>query len=118
MKYLRLSYVCNRLFSSSVGFYVFMQDKNRTSESFLICAISAGIWQAGIGAMYLMNNAALIIPFYKVFTFFGVVNIVPSIYFLTVTSLGLFAAKKENCRDQLRDCPVFLPGKPDDRQDG
>lgn len=76
------------------GFYVFFQEKNRTSESFLICTISAGIWQAGVGAIYLMNNAALIIPFYKVFTFFGVVNIAPSIYFFTVTFLGLFPSKK------------------------
>ncbi|HQP08434.1 MAG TPA: hypothetical protein PLY85_05375 [Anaerolineaceae bacterium] len=64
-----------------LGFFVFFQDKNRTTESFLICTISAGIWQAGVGAIYLMNNAALIIPFYKVFTFFGVVNIAPLFIF-------------------------------------
>ena len=72
-----------------LGIYVFIQDKNPVSKSFLIMTVSGGIWQAGIGSMYLMKNTMLILSFYKIFIFFGVVMIAPCIYFFTTASLGL-----------------------------
>lgn len=78
-----------------LGIYVFIQDKNPVSKSFLIMTVSGGIWQAGIGSMYLMKNTMLILSFYKIFIFFGVVMIAPCIYFFTTASLGLLEEKKK-----------------------
>ena len=77
-----------------LGLFILIQEKNLVSKSFFFLTFIAGIWQAGIGIMYIMKDTALIIPFYKIFTFFGVVAIAPSIYTLAVTSLGLFDSKK------------------------
>ena len=76
------------------GLYVFIQDNNPVSRSFLLLTISAGVWQAGIGILYLSKDTLQIISFYKVFTFLGVVTIAPGIYMLTVSSLGLLESKK------------------------
>lgn len=78
-----------------LGLYVYIQDKNLINRSFLIMTASAAVWQAGIGMMYVMKDTELILSFYRVFTFLGVVNIAPGIYFFTVTSLGLFEKKKK-----------------------
>lgn len=78
-----------------LGLYVYIQDKNRINQSFCIMIASAAVWQAGIGIMYVMKDTGLILSFYKVFTFLGVVNIAPGIYFFTVTSLNLFEKKKK-----------------------
>lgn len=78
-----------------LGLYVYIQDKNLINRSFLIMTASAAVWQAGIGMMYVMKDTELILSFYRVFTFLGVVNIAPGIYFFTVTSLGLFDKKKK-----------------------
>nr|MBP8989853.1 PAS domain S-box protein [Clostridia bacterium] len=76
--------------------YVYIQDKNLINRSFLIMTASAAVWQAGIGMMYVMKDTELILSFYRVFIFLGVVNIAPGIYFFTVTSLGLFEKKKKH----------------------
>ncbi|HHU70389.1 MAG TPA: PAS domain S-box protein [Thermoanaerobacterales bacterium] len=78
-----------------LGVYVFIQDKNLVSQSFLIMTLSAGIWQAGIGMMYLMRDTMLILSFYKIFIFLGAVMIAPGIYFFTASSLGLLEEKKK-----------------------
>jgi PAS domain S-box-containing protein len=78
-----------------LGVYVFIQDKNLVSKSFLIMTLSGSIWQAGIGMMYLMRDAILILSFYKVFVFFGIAMIAPGMYFFTTASLGLLEEKKK-----------------------
>lgn len=78
-----------------LGIFVYISDRNLVSKSFLIMAVSSGIWQAGIGVTYLMRDAMLILSFYKVFVFLGIVMIAPSIYFFTTASLGLLEEKKK-----------------------
>lgn len=78
-----------------LGVYVFIQDKNPVSKSFLIMTVSAGIWQAGIGIMYLMKDVMLILSFYKTFVFLGTAMIAPGIYFFTIASLELLEEKKK-----------------------
>ena len=78
-----------------LGIFVYISDRNLVSKSFLIMTVSGGIWQAGIGVTYLMRDAMLILSFYKVFVFLGIVMIAPSIYFFTTASLGLLEEKKK-----------------------
>ncbi|MGB4501489.1 MAG: PAS domain S-box protein [Dethiobacteria bacterium] len=78
-----------------LGIFVYISDRNLVSKSFLIMAVSSGIWQAGIGVTYLMRDTMLILSFYKVFVFLGTVMIAPSIYFFTTASLGLLEEKKK-----------------------
>ncbi|MGB4643155.1 MAG: PAS domain S-box protein [Dethiobacteria bacterium] len=78
-----------------LGIFVYISDRNLVSKSFLIMAVSSGIWQAGIGVTYLMRDTMLILSFYKVFVFLGIVMIAPSIYFFTTASLGLLEEKKK-----------------------
>lgn len=78
-----------------LGIFVYISDRNLVSKSFLIMAVSSGIWQAGIGVTYLMRDTMLILSFYKVFVFLGTVMIAPSIYYFTTASLGLLEEKKK-----------------------
>jgi len=78
------------------GLYVFMQDRSLiVNKSFLIVTISASIWQAGMGVLYITKDPTVALSFYQVFTHFGVVTIAPGIYLLTVASLDLFEKKKK-----------------------
>jgi len=79
-----------------LGVYVLLQEKSYVTKAFFFSTLSAGIWQFGIGFIYLMKDPDLIILFYKVFTFLGIVAIAPSIYTLTVSILGLFERKKKH----------------------
>ncbi|MFY9504066.1 MAG: PAS domain S-box protein [Dethiobacteria bacterium] len=78
-----------------LGIFVYISDRNLVSKSFLIMTVSGGIWLVGIGVIYLMRDAMLILSFYKVFVFLGIVMIAPSIYFFTTASLGLLEEKKK-----------------------
>lgn len=78
-----------------LGVYVLLQEKSFVTKAFFFSTLSAGIWQFGTGFIYLMKDPDLVIWFYKVFTFLGIVAIAPSIYTLTVSVLGLFESKKK-----------------------
>jgi len=79
-----------------LGIFVYISDRNLVSKSFLIMTVSGGIWQAGIGVTYLMRDAMLILSFYKVFVFLGIVMIAPSIYFFTHSIPGIHWRKRKN----------------------
>ena len=78
-----------------LGVYVLLQEKSFITKAFFFSTLSAGIWQFGTGFIYLMKDPALVIWFYKVFVFLGIVAIAPSIYMLTISVLGLFESKKK-----------------------
>ena len=78
-----------------LGVYVLLQEKSVVTKAFFFSTLSAGIWQLGTGLIYLMKDHALVVWFYKVFVFLGIVAIAPSIYMLTVSVLGLFESKKK-----------------------
>jgi PAS domain S-box-containing protein len=77
-----------------LGLSSFLQDTSSISKSFNCLTTSAAIWQSGMGLIYLLSDPGLILPFYKGFTFLGVVTLAPGIYLLTVTTLGQLQRKK------------------------
>ncbi|MFH2138343.1 MAG: ATP-binding protein [Candidatus Omnitrophota bacterium] len=60
---------------------------------FLLCA-SFTIWLCSMGIVYLCNNVQSALLWYKVFTFFGVVSIMPSGYLFSVASSGLMKKQR------------------------
>jgi len=98
-----------------LGIFVYISDRNLVSKSFLIMAVSSGIWQAGIGVTYLMRDTMLILSFYKVFVFLGTVMIAPSIYYFTTAIPGIIGGKEKICGGELCPSLYLLSHKSFDR---
>ncbi|MEK6715733.1 MAG: ATP-binding protein, partial [Candidatus Omnitrophota bacterium] len=73
----------------SIGIFIFFQAKKliKNAAFFFLCT-SLSLWLFGTGIVYLSANPDTALFWYKYFTFFGVINIMPSAYLFSVTSSG------------------------------
>ena len=80
----------------SIGFFVLKQNKKsiRNIACFLQC-FSTGFWLFTITFVYLSRSQQVALSWYRYFTFFGVVNIMPSLIFLGAVFLGEFEKRKK-----------------------
>ncbi len=78
-----------------IGLFVLTQNPRAASNiSFFIICISSCIWLYGISLVYCSRYELLALKWYKYFTFFGVTQIAPSIYFFSAAWTGLLPKKR------------------------
>ncbi len=79
----------------SIGLFILLQAKKliKNFAFFLLCA-SLSLWLFSMGFVYFSNNPQTAILWYKYFTFFGVVNIMPSAYLFSVAFSGLLKKQR------------------------
>lgn len=70
-----------------IGFFILLQAKKilKNAAFFFLCA-SLSLWLLGTGIVYLCANPTTALIWYKYFTFFGVVSIMPSAYLFSAAS--------------------------------
>ncbi len=73
----------------SIGLFILFQAKKliKNVAFFLLCA-SLSLWLFTTGFVYFSDNPQTALLWYKYFTFFGVVSIMPSAYLFSVASSG------------------------------
>ena len=78
-----------------IGFFTFLQNKKSLNNiSFFLVCLSINLWLFGASLLFFSQKPSVGLFWYKYVTFFGVVNIAPSIYFFSVTWLNLLSKKK------------------------
>ena len=79
----------------SIGLFVLLQAKKliKNVTFFLLCA-SLSLWLFATGFVYFSNSSQIALLWYKYFTFFGVVSIMPSAYLFSVASSGLLRKQR------------------------
>ena len=81
---------------SLIGIFVLSQNPKAASNvSFFIICVMSCIWLYGISLVYCSRSELLAVNWYKYFTFFGVTQIAPSIYFFSTAWTGLLAKRKK-----------------------
>ncbi|MFH1847710.1 MAG: ATP-binding protein [Candidatus Omnitrophota bacterium] len=80
----------------SIGIFILLQTKKsiKNISFFLLCA-SMSLWLFATGLVYLSANPQTALLWYKYFTFFGVVSIMPSAYMFSASSSGLLKKQKK-----------------------
>ncbi len=79
-----------------IGVFVLTQNLRGPSNiSFFIICLSSCIWLYGMSLVYCSRYESLALKWYKYFTFFGVTQIAPSIYFFSAAWTGLLPKKRK-----------------------
>jgi len=79
----------------SIGLFVLKQNKKSIINiAFFLQCLSVSFWLSTISIVYLSRTQNIALFWYRYFTFFGVVNIMPSVYMFAVTWSGEFQRKK------------------------
>jgi signal transduction histidine kinase len=79
----------------SIGLFVLKQNKKSViNVAFFLQCFSVSFWLFTISIVYLSRAPAVALFWYRYFTFFGVVNIMPSVYLFAVAWSGEFERKK------------------------
>ena len=80
-----------------MGTFVLSQNvRSLNNFSFFLICLSSSVWLYGMSLMYCARFEALALDWYKYFTFLGVTQIAPSIYFFSVVWPGQLAPKKKS----------------------
>ncbi|MCG2702976.1 MAG: hypothetical protein L6366_01175, partial [Candidatus Omnitrophica bacterium] len=78
-----------------IGLFILLQSKKQASgKAFFLFCVSLSIWLITIGFVYCANNPRTALLWYKYFTFFGVVNIMPSGYLFVAALTGLLRKQR------------------------
>ena len=78
-----------------IGVFILLQTKkNIKNISFFLFCMSSTLWLGTMGFVYLSNNPATALTWYRSFTFFGVVNLMPNLYLFSVASSNLFKKQR------------------------
>lgn len=78
-----------------IGFFVLKQNrKSITNIACFLQCFSTGFWLFSITFVYLSRLPQTALTWYRYFTFFGVINIMPSLILLGVVFLGEFEKRK------------------------
>ncbi|MCM8782172.1 MAG: hypothetical protein NC828_03890, partial [Candidatus Omnitrophica bacterium] len=78
----------------SIGFFVLKQNtKSIINIAFFFQCFTVSLWVLPISIVYLSRAPEVALIWYRYFTFFGVVNIMPSLIFLAMVWLGEFKTK-------------------------
>ncbi len=79
----------------SMAILVFRQNtKSIVNRTFFLKCFFAGFWLLTISIVYICRIPETALVWYRYFTFFGVVNIMPSIYFFSVVWAGVYQRQK------------------------
>lgn len=79
----------------TIGLFVFLQAKRMIKNvSFFLLCLSLSLWLLATGFVYLSNNPQTALLWYKYFTFFGVVSIMPNAYLFSAVSSGLLKKQR------------------------
>lgn len=79
----------------SIGFFVLSQNKRSIiNVAFFCIGLSTGFWLFTIAFVYLSRTPQTAILWYRYFTFFGVINIMPSLLLFSTSWLGELKRKK------------------------
>ena len=79
----------------TIGIFVFRQNRRSSLNiSFFLISLTTGFWLFTVSFVYLCRIPDLAIYFYRYFTFFGVVNIMPSLLFFSSAWLGDIRRKR------------------------
>lgn len=79
-----------------IGIFVLTQNPKASSNlSFFVICVCSCIWLYGMSLVYCSRTEVLAHNWYQYFTFFGVTNIAPSIYFFSAAWSGTLRKKKK-----------------------
>ena len=74
----------------SIGLLILFQTKRTIGDiAFFLFCMSATLWLFTMGFVYSSPDAQTALRLYKVFTFFGVINLTPNLYLFAATVSGL-----------------------------
>ena len=79
-----------------IGLFIFLQAKKvvKNVAFFLLCS-SLSFWLFTMGFVYFSNNSHTALLWYKYFTFFGVISIMPNAYLFSAASSGLLTKQRK-----------------------
>ncbi|OQX88138.1 MAG: hypothetical protein B6D55_01110 [Candidatus Omnitrophica bacterium 4484_70.2] len=83
------------IFVFSTGLFIFLQAKKSIKNvSFFLLCVSLSLWLFTMGFVYLSKNPQIALLWYKYFTFFGVVSIMPTSYLFSSALTGLLKKQR------------------------
>jgi len=78
-----------------IGIFIFVQTKKAIKNvAFFLFCMSSALWLFTMGFVYCANSPELVLKWYKPFTFFGVINLMPNLYLFSVASSGLLKQQR------------------------
>lgn len=78
-----------------IGLFVILQTKKQVEHvAFFFFCLSLSVWLFTTGLVYSANDSKTVLAVYKLFTFFGVANIMPNLYLFSAAAAGFLKKQR------------------------